>query len=551
MRPDQWLTVPSLLPSTEEMSEMDRRTINAGIASSELMERAGTAIAAHIEMRYNSLLECSSPVILAGPGNNGGDGFVIARLLSRYKPKVILASAATYSDECRSRLQELDRDQIEIFLYGDQANPGVTLKRISDQDVLKLVNDTFLIIDALLGTGQKAAPRGAIGELLSLRELQVAISSEERTVIAVDVPTGCNATTGAVYMPAIRATETVSIEFIKRGLMQYPARGAAGKISCVSIGINQMEVSTRIVTAGSVTAPVRKAEQHKGNAGHCLVIAGSRRMPGAASLCSRAALRSGAGLVTKAVISGSAAGGEWPEVMWMQVEESEYFTPSSLLDLKPAIEAVETLIIGPGLGRAPATEEFLNRLLAETENPAVIDADGLNLLSVLLSKGSVNIERLKNCILTPHPGEAASLLGIGVASVQRDRFSAINALVQKTGAACILKGAGSLVAAPGTPVAVVPYGNPSMATAGSGDVLSGVCGAFLANGLLPVHAAIAASVLHAVAGDRVYNRHHGPLIASDILEALPEVIGEWYNMTFETTAGNPWQLDQTSQNTSS
>ncbi|NLF24775.1 MAG: NAD(P)H-hydrate dehydratase [Deltaproteobacteria bacterium] len=511
-----WAASPlaARLPSQAEMAAMDEATISAGVAALELMERAGRGVYETLALDLKTI-ETARISILCGPGNNGGDGLVVARYLREAgaEVKVVLSAARRFSPALDAQLDKFVAGGGSVHVFG-QGMEGRSLAPIVTHELADLFKHSDLIVDALLGTGQKQAPRGSIAALVELLRASLSDTGSAR-VVAIDIPTGINADSGEVYDPCVRADQTISIELIKRGLLQYPAREYCGELKTVPIGINcEGQCEFELLTASALTLPVpRRPDAHKGEFGHVLVVGGSSRMPGAAALCAISALRAGAGLVTKTEF-GSCF---FPEIMLEPVEHCGL----GYLGLEAANQLIErashatVLVLGPGMGRAPETGELLLRLLSECLLPTVLDADGLNLLA---SSGS-RLTSLKHVILTPHPGEAARLLGETTAEVQRDRYSAAARIAKQTSALVVLKGASSIVH-DGTRGFVNPTGNPYMATAGSGDVLAGILAGLLAQRMSALEAAKTAVFLHGRAGDLAHAASKGNIIAGDIISYL-------------------------------
>ena len=311
--------------------------------------------------------------------------------------------------------------------------------------------------------------------------------------------------------------------------MQYPARANAGRLQAVSIGIAVSGSEARLYTPLLDTLPSRSPTSHKHTVGSVLVIGGSAAMPGAASLTSRAALRAGAGLVYKACLSTCAHCPEWPEIMLAHCDASEVYTTAWFDELQD----YDCVAVGPGLLDIDKTDDFLEHLIKHHQYRLVIDATGLRSLARLLVQQRIQPKQLSQAVITPHAGEAAALLGCSTERIQRDRYTAAALLVEKTGASVILKGAASIIDGVGCVQSVLPYGNPFMATAGSGDVLSGILAARLAaRDQSTYEASCTATLIHALAGDACHRRSGGPLIASDLIEDLPQTFGMLYREGF-------------------
>jgi hydroxyethylthiazole kinase-like uncharacterized protein yjeF len=506
------------LPSSSEMSEYDSAAIKSGIPSIELMERAGKKMSESILNRYINFSgnAAINVVILCGPGNNGGDGLVVGRLLKKRALNVQLIRIAS---EKYSNDNVLVADK--FLAAGGEIIPSGA-KNIPD-----ILRKADIIIDALLGTGQKSAPKGEILHLINaLNENKNPLAK----IVALDLPTGVDGSSGNVYEPHIRANFTLTVEYLKRGMLQHPAVSVCGMIDTLKIGITAVTPPEFSLLTGENIPKIerRKANAHKGDFGHVLVIGGSSKYPGAPVLCSHAALRSGAGLVTYAALSSCLVKDTYPELMFRILKDSSGFFKSAYLEkIKKDLAGFSSVVIGPGLGQEKATGGFfLNalELLSNLRIPAVIDADGLNFLSdVINGKKTKKALNLKNCVLTPHPGEMSRLLGIKTKEVQADRYLAVKNLALKTGAVVVLKGACTVIYSEKSGF-VNLTGNPYMASGGSGDVLAGMIASFIAQGFDKLSAAKLSVYLHGVAGDISFEKRKSPMLASDIIGQIPEAI---------------------------
>lgn len=455
-------------------------------------------------------------LVLAGKGNNGGDGLAAARHLREAGIAVTLVYAA--APESLAGEAALQRDAaaamgIPAVVYGRDA---VDLAACSG------------IIDALLGTGSAGAPRGAYAELIA------AANASGKPIVSADIPSGLDADTGETHEPCIHAAVTVCLAFLKRGLLQYPGAGAAGHVVVRSIGIPAALARESGVRVSLLTPEVlrtrlqvdvsrrRSPEGHKGTYGHVLLAAGSLRMSGAGLLSARAALRAGCGLVTWALpdkllpyVIGCA-----PELMLAPVAGSDgewhAGTAAEVLRLSGSRDC---MAIGPGLGRFEGDTEWLRRLWEETDSPLVIDADALN---ILVDADYSAWSRRHPVILTPHPGEMARLAGITTAGVQRDRIGLALSYAAAHGVILVLKGAHTVIATPEGQAYVNITGHPGMGTGGAGDVLTGIISGLLAQGLDAAQAAAFGVYLHGLAGEHAARKRDNPaaMIAGDIIEAL-------------------------------
>jgi NAD(P)H-hydrate epimerase len=493
-----------------QMREMDRVTIEEiGIPGPVLMETAGRRIAESIA---ELAAEIGGPIRVAaicGAGNNGGDGFVCARVL-----REIGVDAAVYLAMPAAKVG--GDAALHLRAYRNAGGPVIAIDGAESLErEAASIRSADVICDALFGTGLTRDVEGHLAEVVEL------INRSDAVVVAADIPSGLSADTGQTLGVAVQADITVTMAFAKVGLVSDPGFVAAGELRIAEIGIPRSLAETAAVAtavmspadAAALIPPIFAAD-HKGRRGHLLVVAGSPGKRGAGRLCARGALRSGAGLVTLA--SGGPEEIAVPDpVMSIALDTARSAEHETLLAGRDAVA------IGPGLPTDAWGAALVRDLLAASSVPAVIDADGLNHLAGDLDA----VKRLEiPVVLTPHPGEAARLLEISTAEVQSDRLSAARALAARTGAVCVLKGARTLVcdgrSAEGF-ATINPTGNPGMATAGSGDVLTGVIGALLAQGLDAGDAARLGVFVHGLAGDLAAgDLGVRSVTASDIAEAL-------------------------------
>jgi hydroxyethylthiazole kinase-like uncharacterized protein yjeF len=473
-----------------------------GVRSRDLMERAGAGLAAVA----GELAPRGRIVVVAGKGNNAGDGFVAARLLraaGREVDVLLAGEASGLSGDAASNLERLGEQRPTALAEGIAA-------------------DAALVIDAVLGTGGAGAPRG---EALAAIE---AIRAAGAPVLAVDVPSGVDASSGEIAGPAVRATATATFHAAKIGLWIEPGRACAGDVRVVDIG---MPAGAPVAAGAGLIAdrvldqiPRRGANSTKFSSGRVLVAGGSRGLTGAPCLAALAAARAGAGYVTVCVPESLSAIFESRLLEPMTIALAEEDGSHSSAGVAALVEAAGVhggaLALGPGLGRSDAAFAFAREAIAAVDLPVVLDADGLNAFA-----GALEQLRGKRLVLTPHAGELGRLLGIASETVSAARLSSVREAAERSGAVVLLKGDDTIVAAPGGPVAVSPGASPALATAGTGDVLSGVLAAMLAKGLEPFEAACAAVRLHALAGIRAgAARGVDSVIASDVIEELGAVL---------------------------
>lgn len=497
----------------EQMAAADRATIAAGTPSLTLMERAGVAVA-RATLRAAGGSYGRRVVVLAGKGNNGGDGLVAARHLAAWGafPVVVFPDdPATLTGDARTNLERLGHIRRLPFEDGSFA-----------RELLR----AHVVVDALYGTGFKGSLAGSAARCVT------AVNASGLPVVAVDIPSGVDGISGRVDGPAIRATTTVTMAALKLGTVFHPGSEHAGVVKVADIGITTQQFPEVIGIPEAIDVARalgrRPLDAHKRSVGTAMIVAGSVGMPGAAGLASAAALRSGAGLVTMATGASVATQihGRILEATGLTLPETADGTISAgalplILEKATTVDAVA---IGPGLSTHPETVEVVRRTVASLENPLVADADALNALAA----GSGNLEaRGGPTVITPHPGELGRLLGVSTAAIQADRLGAARRAAERFQAAVVLKGYRSIVADPGGATVIITTGGPALATGGTGDVLTGVTVALLAGGADPFTAAWAASWIHGRAGD-VLGQTMGSrgVAAGDLPSAVTGVIHE-------------------------
>jgi NAD(P)H-hydrate epimerase len=567
--------------SVEETQQLEAAAVAGGISWAELMERAGRGVAEEV-MRRLGIVRDARVLVLVGPGNNGGDGLVAARYLHDAGAKVALYiwKRKERADDqpwraCRERgIPELQA----------QADP-------EQQALRQAAQRAAVVVDALLGIGVTRPLESVVAQIAeTLNSVRAARAGNTPLILAIDVPTGINADTGAVMGHAILADITVATGIRKHGHIREPGRRYSGDVTCVSIGLPTTHKETIMAESLNPQAlrallPARPADSHKGTFGRLMIVAGAGRYPGAAFLTASGALRVGVGLATLACgrsIFGALAA-TLHEATFLPLPEEDWgvLGANAAQEVLQNLEDYKALVVGPGLGREEETKKFLERLLkietskaasavgflkvaastgtadrarkptgsvgfrgsasatpsaeGEAEEkkpgeaelpPTVLDADGLNLLAQIdewwtkLPAGRL--------VLTPHPGEMARLLKLkDPGEVNTDRQGAAQRAAQEWQQIVVLKGPETVIAAPDGKTSIGPTGNPALATAGTGDVLAGVIGSLIAQGVEPFDAARLGVFLHAQAGQLV-RREIGDAgaVASDLLLRLPRVIGE-------------------------
>ncbi len=483
-------SLPYALYTAAQVRALDQAAIACGMPGGALMARAGEAAYRLLRARWP---EARRITLLCGAGNNGGDGYVLARLARADGLDVTLFQLGDVS-----RLGADAKGMLEAWLgMGGRLEAFQELPRRSD-----------VIVDALLGIGLERPVEGEWARAVR------AVNAQRAPVLAIDIPTGLHADTGRVLGTAIRAAATLSFIGLKQGLFTGAGPDCCGYIYFDGLGVPAAIFAREILAARrldwaktSEQGAPRRRDAHKGDFGHVLVVGGAPGFSGAARLAGEGALRAGAGLVSVATHPAHAAYLNMgrPELMVRGMVDPR--------ELSPLLERANALAIGPGLGREPWGVGLIERVLAAGK-PLVMDADALNWLA------EARLRR-DDWVLTPHPGEAARLLGCSAAEVQADRFSALRHLQDLYGGTIVLKGAGTLVLGPSPrPPGVCSQGNPGMASGGSGDVLTGMMAALLGRGLDPEQAAEAAVCLHAAAGDRAAAEGEQGLLATDLIAAI-------------------------------
>lgn len=514
------------LVTAEEMRRLEGTAIDAGATERQLMEEAGLAVAQEAWMLLGSL-EGRRILVLAGPGNNGGDGLVAGRHLAEWGAEI--AAYLPAPREPDDHLPALEERGGTIVAAED--DPGGEM-------LGALLESADMVIDALLGTG-KARPIDPAGPLgMALTRLGEARGSHmPPKLIAVDIPTGLDCDSGAVDPLTVTPDMTVTFGLPKVGMYQAPGSGVVGKVQVIDIGIPAaamagvgLELLTGRWLRGAL--PIRAEDANKGTFGRVLVLGGSQRFVGAPQLAALGAYRAGAGLVTIACPTGNVAAlaAGLAEATWLPLEAAEDGTLAE--NTAPALRnewpAYDAAVVGPGLGLSESTRALTWAILPDVDAGAsrgvVIDADALNALAAMPdAAGRVPAK----AILTPHPGEMARLLDTSIADVQARRLSCAKEAAHRFGCTVILKGAHSVVASPDGRARLSPFANPLLATAGTGDVLAGMVGGYLAQGLEPFEAASVGVYLHAAVGEALREQYgDAGLLASELAARLPSVVRE-------------------------
>lgn len=516
--------MPMKLALAEQMRQIDRAAIDdIGIPGVVLMENAGRQTV-HQLCRYFGQVQGKEIAVFAGPGNNGGDGFVVARHLRELGAQVTVFALA-----CADRI--MGDAAVHFRIVGNLGIPVTFL--LGPDDLQGLSPDCFdLIVDALFGTGLKRQVEGYFARVIEM------INSASCPVVAVDLPSGLDSDTGGICGVAVKADLTVTFGVAKPGHVVFPGREMVGALEVVDIGIPSQVIAAaglicELLDRKSVAPFVvrRPANSHKGTSGHLLVVAGSLGKTGAAILCCQGALRVGAGLVS--LCAGRALNAIFEsalyEAMTIPVAGGDDGAPSSndLQLILAAMEGKQAAVVGPGLGTTDETAELVRRIYQQAEIALLVDADAINILAA--DKNSLARTAQAGRILTPHPGEMARLTGKTSRFIQQNRLEVAREYARQHNVYLVLKGAGTIIAAPDGTLAVNPAGNPGMAAGGMGDVLSGIIGGLLVQGLEPWKACCLGVYMHGLAADRLAQKAPCGYLASEVAERVPSVINELLN----------------------
>jgi NAD(P)H-hydrate epimerase len=509
--------------TAKEMQYIDRLTIERyGIVGTILMERAGLAVTRRInELLSTVYRELSTIYVLCGSGNNGGDGLVVARMLHNQGRDVRVFLTAKPEDlkgDARINYNAAKNFSVRIypikkFLAGHRS----------------LDTGHCLIVDALLGTGLNKDVRSPLSEAINR------VNAMSCPVIAIDIPSGISSDTGQIMGCAIKARYTVTFGLPKRGHLLYPGAEYIGKLFIEDIGFPQKLLKSDRIKVNLVQKedafsllPQRPRYSHKGTYGHVLLVAGSKGKTGAAFMAARACLKAGAGLVTMGVpesLIDTFQSRVTEEMILPLADKGDGTLSYSAVDsiLEFLNQRVNVLAIGPGISTDKEISRLVSLLITESKVPMVIDADGINAIA---GKADVLRKSKAPLILTPHPGEMARLLrdDIGIKEIEKDRINIALKFSKKTKTYLVLKGVPTITATPDGEVFINSTGNPGMATAGMGDVLTGMISAFLAQRLSPKDAAVLGVYMHGYIGDIMAEKKgEHSLVASDIINAIPRV----------------------------
>ena len=521
-----------------QMSALEQASEQQGVSTDRLMERAGLAVAEAVRSQLGGVA-AAKVLVLVGPGNNGADGLVAARHLRRWG-----ARASVY---LATRRPNPDPKMDLALQYG-----VAVFSSADDPELAELeghLNGCRLVLDAVLGTGRSRPLQGQVKELARRINAWRNLGRDRgrhHQVFALDLPTGLNSDTGQTDPNCITADQTLALGCPKVGLLTFPGAEFVGQLRVLDIGLPpnldpaglepDQGIDLELLSSDWVGEhlPYRPLDSHKGTFGHALIVAGSRSYVGAAFLAAQAAVRAGAGLVTLATPQSvyPIAAGKLTEVIHLPLLEDQdgLIHPDAAGLIRSDLSRYDALAVGCGLGRSEGTRQFIERLVLDEPRlpiPVVIDADGLNNLSQLENWW----QRLAGTtVLTPHPGEMATLAGAPTAEIQRDRVGTARKWAYRWKVSLVLKGAYTVVAHPNQAVRMSPFANPGLASGGTGDVLTGILAGLMAQGLSPSLAANCGVYLHGQAGaDAVSEKGEAGLTATDLVQMLPQSLGRLRN----------------------
>lgn len=511
------------LADTLSMREMDRHAIeDLGISGSVLMENAARSVADWVEENKLKNDPEAGVVVCCGKGNNGGDGFAIARLLANRGYDVSVVDAG------QAKKRDAQKNQSLWEKFGESAS-------FPDTNAARLIEEADVLIDAIFGIGMEQVIEGAYREWIEIFN-----SNKKALRVAVDIPSGVSTDESQIFGVAAECQQTISFQTGKPGCFQHPGVKFSGNVHIADISIPEIwpeqissnqddsvssnlynSIFTYLLTEEFVRdlIPVRFPDAHKGSSGHVLTVCASAGMGGAASLASSGALKSGAGLVTACVPSElrDHLPGQAPEIMTVSPKNApEFFTEEHADFVEQLASVRDAVVLGCGLGVHSRTAKFVQLLTKHLEGPLLIDADGLNNLDEETLK-----ERLGVAVITPHPRELSRLCGQSVTEIQDNRIATVRRLSQDWNVVLLLKGAYTVIGSPDGKIFINPTGNSALATAGSGDVLSGFIGGFLAQGLSPLNATLTGAYLHGLAAECLIQKtESNNIVASDLFEGL-------------------------------
>jgi len=512
------------LANPDQMKKIDQLAIDKyKIPGVVLMETAAQRVAEKAREMLGEKLLDKKTVIIAGKGNNGGDAFAAARHLHQWGCKVTVASLAP-EDQIKGDpeiyVRILQQLGVNIhFLYREDDLPALE----------KLMEEADLIIDGIFGTGIYGDITGFTADVIT------AVNNSTARVLSIDIPSGINGKTGQVCKLAVKADETVTFAFPKPGLFQYPGAKYAGNISVADIGIppdavNEANLNGQLIDCRMAARylPERPADGHKGTFGKLMIISGSAGMSGSGTLAAKAAFKMGSGLVYLAVPKSLAFiyNVAIPEAITLQMQDDDgLIMPENLEALKFISNTMDAVVIGPGLSTKPQVSSWVGTFVAECRRPIVIDADALNIIA---KQPHILLERKAPTVITPHPGEFSRLTGLPVENIQKNRIDEALSFSSKYNITVVLKGAGTVIANPGGEYFVNSTGHPGMAVAGSGDVLAGIIGSLIGQGVDHENACAVGVFIHGRCGEILARLNSGQsgFLAGELCSLVPQAAAE-------------------------
>ena len=514
------------LVTASQMQDMDKQTIESfGIPGLVLMENAGRGAFDFLLKKFKNI-KAKKIAVMAGRGNNGGDGFVIARYLMEKGINVntfLLSSKKKVKGDAKVNMDLAQK-------LCDRSNT-CSIIEIPDADTFKDLKSRILhhdlFIDAILGTGINSDVRGFFKDAIAL------INSSKRPVFSVDIPSGLHSDTGQPLGAAVKADATATFAFAKAGHILYPGNSYTGDLEVIDIGIPKFialekNIKLSLIEKNEIAAcfSPREFQSHKGSYGHLLVIAGSAGKTGASALCANAAMRCGTGLVTLGVAKSLNKIIE-PQVIEpmthpLPEKEKGILSDNCFDEIQTLLKKKQALAIGPGLGTRKATEKLVNRLIEKSDVPVIIDADAIN----CIAKNPEILKKKKtSAILTPHPGEMANLCNLTISKIQADRIGIASQFAKDHDIILVLKGAQTVVSLPTGKSFICPTGNPGMASGGMGDVLTGMIAGFCAQGFSPEKASLAGVFIHGMCADILASDMGAfGFLATDMIQMIPKTI---------------------------
>ena len=509
------------LATAEQMANLDKKTIfDIGIPGVVLMENAGRGTA-EIILKEFSEIKKNKVSVIAGKGNNGGDGYVIARYLINKGIEVkvfILSEIKNIKGDAKINLDILLKMGIK---------PTEILDQNKFNSIKKDILESKLIIDGIFGTGLSSEVKGLYKEVIEF------INQTNIPIVSIDIPSGLSASTGNILGTSVKASLTCTFGLAKIGQVIYPGVDMVGKLHIIDISIpsfliDEADIKTKLIDK-EILSPFfksRSGDSHKGDFGHLLVLSGSPGKTGAAYMVSESAMRVGTGLVTLGIPASlnPIMENKLTEAMTYPLPETSYGTLGdvSLPAIWEILDGKKAIVIGPGISVSDETFLLIKDLIKENSLPMVVDADGITLIA---KEPEILLKSPNPIILTPHPGEMARLLNSSTLDVQKNRIKVAQNFAKKYNVVLVLKGARTVIATPDGYTFINPTGNPGMASGGTGDVLTGMIGGFLAQGFSPKDAAVAGVYLHGLAGDIAAKKiGEIPLIATDIIDNIGEAI---------------------------